>query len=152
MNKILNFSVFFSSILIVLFTSLIAVKADGQWFNSTIALSHNSTLTGTERDYSYNNYRLDINPSLLEDSVACPGKVQLTIKLIRPLYRLGIKYSTELKYEGITEFAIDEIGQITSIYPGNAGAGKRYFYFSTYGSAGAGYGSIHGIANIYNYS
>ena len=152
MNKVLRLSIFCSTMIAILLLSIVIVKADGVWYDTTIMISHNFTLNGQDRDYSYDNYRLDIIPSFLEEGVIGSGKVNLTIKLIRPLYRLGIRYGTETKYEGITTFDVSNLGITNSTYAGNAGKGKRYFYFSTYGNAGAGYGSLQGTAKIYNYS
>lgn len=152
MNKVLKNSIAFSILSIAMLMGFVSVKADGQWFNSSISISDNSTLTGQERTYSYDNYRLDIIPTALGEGPRSPGEVRIYIELIRPLYRLGIKYGTQVKYSGTTIFNVNSVGVTKSIYAGNCADGKRYFYFSTEGSWGAGYGSLSGAANIYNYS
>lgn len=153
MGKVLKRSVLCSVAVVCIMLSSIAVKADGKWFNSYIELPDNSTLNGIERSYDYGNYRLDLIPTTLEQGPRCPGQVKVYIELIRPLYRLGVKYGTQVKYSGTSTFNVStDIRKTKSIYTGNAGDGKRYFYFSTYGQSGAGYGGIYGVANIYNYS
>lgn len=153
MNKILKGSIAVAIIAVIMLSSFLVVKADGQWYNSTISISTNSTLTGKERSYSYDYYRLDITPTKLIEGDINPGYVRLVSKVIRPLYRLGIKYGTEEKASKTTNFNVSTaLNKKTSISYGNCGDGKRYLTFSTVGSWGAGYGGLTGTADIYNYS
>ncbi|MBQ7105143.1 MAG: hypothetical protein IJN90_04730 [Bacilli bacterium] len=152
MNKLLKRSITFAVAFILMLTAGVVVKADGRWYDSTIYISHNSTLIGKERTYDYDYYRLDITPSTLLEGDLSPGQVRLYVELIRPLYRLGIKYGTQTKYSGTTTFNVSSVGTLKKIYAGNCGDGKRYFGFSTYGHDGAGYGSLSGEADIYNYT
>lgn len=152
MRKILKVGTTVAIALVITLTSAIAVHAAGNNYPSSISISDNSQFSGKERKYSYNNYRLDITPTSMTEGPLCPGEVQLGIKLIRPLYRLTIKYGTETKYSGTTIFKATDRNKKKSIYSGNCGDGKRYYHFSTAGEWGAGYGALSGNANIYNYS
>lgn len=119
---------------------------------STIYISDNSEFSGTERTYDYDNYRLDITPTSMTEGPKSPGEVRLYTELIRPLYRLGIKYGEETKYSGTIIFNTStglNVKKKTNL--GNCGDGKRYFHFSTKGSWGAGYGALSGNVIIVNY-
>ena len=151
-KKLLKITMTLSIMAVVMLVGVVAVKADGQWFNTSISISDNSQFSGSERTYSYSKYRLDVKPNYLDAGPRSPGYVQLTIKLIRPLYRLGIQYGTETKYTGTTSFNVNTALNVKKqISLGNCADGKRYFHFSTVGWAGGGYGALRGPAEIYNF-
>ncbi len=148
MNKVVKVSVMFVIVLGVYLSITTAVFA----YESTIYISDNSTLKGKEVTYSQSKYMLDIKPKLMEEGPRSPGEVQLYTEFIRPLYRLGIKYGTQTKYSGTIIFdVVKDLNKFKSTSMGNCGDGKRYLYFSTLGSWGAGYGKLSGDVVVYNY-
>lgn len=151
MKNLLKIGISFSLVFMFMASGIAVVRADGQWFNSTISISTHSSLIGKERQYSYDYYRTDITPNNLETGSANPSVMKLNMRLIRPLYRLGIHYGDETKYDSDISFSPSAVGVTRSVYLGNCGDGKRYFAFST-AEGYAGTGSISGQFDIYNYS
>lgn len=149
MNKVLKISlrVTFAFVLLLLTSVIVYAKN----YTSTMYISDNSTLRGQDRDYSYKKYRLDITPTAMEEGPRSPGQVILDTTLVEPHYFLGIYISgTDLAQRNIT-FNVNtglNVKKQTSF--GNCGSGKRYFNFSTWGSWGAGYGSLSGNVLIAN--
>lgn len=137
-------------IVLVTLLSISIVYASGVWIDSTISLSRNSTLDGKERTYDYNYYKITITPTKLEYGYVYTDRVHLLIELKRPLYRLGIKYGTQTKYSGYTNYYTVGTAKTTNI--GSAGNGKRYYEFSTWTSQNqGGHGSITGTVRMENY-
>lgn len=151
MNKLLKKSLFVTIMLLVVAVGIV-VSAASTVYNTIISISDNSTLNGTVRDYSYNNYQLAITPTKLEDGQMLPGYVDLVIELRQPKTILGWEYSYDLKWSGGMQWGTNQVGVTQTRIPGNCGSGDRYFYFSTVGSWGAGYGAIDGAVAITNYS
>ncbi len=152
MKKFLKTSVAFSLVMITILSGMTIVKADGQWYNTTMSISHHSTLTGKERQYSFDYYRTELTPTWMEGSSYNSSNVHLLVQLVRPLYRLGIHYSDETKYSNYENFAVGTVNQKRNIYMGNCGDGKRYLYFSTWENNNSSGGSMKGKVDIYNYS
>lgn len=151
MNKIFKVGITFSLAFMIMLSGIAIVKADGQWYNSTISISNHSSLIGKERKYAYDYYRTDITPNYMETGAYSIYEVILNTKLIRPLYRLGIQYGSETKFEEDISFNPNATGVKRSIYMGNCGDGKRYLAFNTAKGA-AGTGAMQGLVDIYNYS
>ncbi len=151
MNKILKVGVTFSLAFVIMLSGVAIVKADGQWYNSSISISNHSSLFGKERKYAYDYYRADITPNHMETGAYSRYEVILNTRLIRPLYRLGIHYGDQTKFDQDIYFDPTATGVKKIVYMGNCGDGKRYLAFSTAKGA-AGTGSMQGLVDIYNYS
>lgn len=151
MNKIFKLSVTFSLAFVIMLSGIAIVKADGRWYNSSISISNHSSLLGKERTYEFDNYRTDITPNSMETGVYSIYEVILNTRLVRPLYRLGIHYGNETKFDEDISFDPNATGIKKIIHMGNCGNGKRYLAFSTAKGA-KGTGSMQGLVDIYNYS
>ena len=151
MNKVLKISLRVSFVFVLLLLTCVVVYAKD--YKSTIAIGDNSTLRGKDRDFSYKKYRIDITPKSMMEGPRSPGQVILDTTLVEPHYFLGIYISgTDLAEKNIT-FNVNtglNVKKQTSF--GNCGSGTRYFYFSTWGSWGAGYGALSGDVVIANYN
>ncbi len=147
MSKVTGIALF----IIMFMIACISVYASGNYIDSTISISHNSTLTGKINDYSYNNHKISITPSKLEYGIkkGYTDKTRLDITLKRPLYRLGIRYGTETKFTGYQDYYIENI-EVTTLC-GNAGKGKRYYTFSTWTGNNQGTGSLAGKVRMESY-
>ena len=117
-------------------------------YPSYIKISTQSTLTGQERKYSGTNYTLKLTPAILRETSPY-GYSRLNVRLIRPLYRLGINYGSETRYNGHVN--LYEVGKTYTIDIGNKGDGKRYFFFASR-TADDAWGSVSADAEIINYT
>lgn len=148
-KRILTYVIGICAVFVTLL-SISVVYASGEWFDSSISLSHNSTLVGKERTYDYDNHRITITPTRLEYGYVYTDRVHLLIELKRPLYRLGIRYGTQTKYSGYTNYYT--VGTAKTTNTGAAGSGKRYYEFSTWTSQNqGGHGLIHGSVKMESY-
>ena len=151
MNKILKRSIFLSLMLMLILIGNIVVKADGNWINTSISISDNSTIKRKIRTYNYSNYQIDITPTKLEAGMLLSGKVRVILEMRRPTYTLGIETGHQTKYAHYVEFDEKKGIGTTQTKKAGCGKGKLYFYFSTLGKNGAGWGSMDADAVIKNY-
>lgn len=151
MNKVLKISLRVSFAFILLLLTCVIVYAKD--YKSTIAIGDNSSLRGKDRDYSYKKYRIDITPKSMMEGPRSPGQVILDTTLREPHYFLGIYISgTDLAQKQIIFNVHTGVNVKVRTEFGNQGSGTRYFYFSTLGRWGAGYGALNGDVVIANYN
>lgn len=149
-NKVVRNALIIDLVLIIFVITNIVVYASGEYFNSTISISHNSSLTGSVREYKYPKHKIEIIPTKLEYGYVYTDRTRVEIELMRPLYRLGIRYGEESKGKKNADFY--ETGTKVTTYFLSGGKGKRYYDFSTWTARGlGGNGLIKGNVVMWSY-
>ena len=112
----------FIALALTVFIGASAVKAEEQYYNTTLSMGGNTYLYGSTRNYTYSKFKIMGN---VTDRDSDPNKQKLYMKL----YKVNWLGSSTYEGEGTSNYA--NLSVYGYDFQQTSGSGNKYLYFKT---------------------